>query len=59
MLMMGIGVMAENGTVPYSWFQTSFNVPNSWSGDNVIINFGAVDNEATVFVNVSNRPSST
>lgn len=57
--MMGIGVMAENGTVPYSWFQTSFNVPNSWSGDNVIINFGAVDNEATVFVNVSNRPSST
>ncbi len=36
----------------WSWYQTSFDVPSSWpSGNNVILNFGAVDYEATVFVN--------
>lgn len=35
----------------YSWFQTTFKVPSKWSGDNVLLNFGAVDYEATVFVN--------
>ncbi|KAF2204320.1 hypothetical protein GQ43DRAFT_364855 [Delitschia confertaspora ATCC 74209] len=34
-----------------SWYQTTFEVPSSWSGDRVILNFEAVDNEATVFVN--------
>lgn len=39
----------------YSWFQTSFDVPSSWPSDNsVILNFGAVDYEATVFVNGKN-----
>ncbi|KAL1592161.1 hypothetical protein SLS59_009817 [Nothophoma quercina] len=36
----------------YSWFQTSFDVPSDWpTSDRVLINFGAVDYEATVFVN--------
>ncbi|KAH4187142.1 hypothetical protein HBH42_163540 [Parastagonospora nodorum] len=39
----------------YSWYQTSFNVPSDWpTGDRVILNFGAVDYEATVFVNGKN-----
>lgn len=36
----------------YSWFQTSFNIPSDWQqGNHVVLNFGAVDYEATVFVN--------
>jgi beta-galactosidase/beta-glucuronidase len=36
----------------YSWFQTSFDVPSAWpTGNRVLLNFGAVDYEATVFVN--------
>ncbi|USP78982.1 glycoside hydrolase family 2 protein [Curvularia clavata] len=36
----------------WSWYQTSFDVPSSWpSGNSVILNFGAVDYEATIFVN--------
>jgi beta-galactosidase/beta-glucuronidase len=36
----------------WSWYQTTFEVPTSWPSDNsVILNFGAVDYEATVFVN--------
>ena len=51
------GVMAPvtaNGSVLYSWFRTTFDVPSDWEGDNVVINFGAVDYEATVFVNGQN-----
>lgn len=50
------GVMAPNGTAMNSWLQTTFDIPSSWQGDKVVINFGAVDNEATVFVNVSEPP---
>ncbi|KAJ5897493.1 hypothetical protein N7504_007781 [Penicillium tannophilum] len=35
----------------YSWFSTSFKVPKDWHGQNILLNFGAVDYEATVFVN--------
>lgn len=35
----------------YSWFSTSFKVPESWSDQRVLLNFAAVDYEATVFVN--------
>ncbi|QKX54330.1 uncharacterized protein TRUGW13939_01416 [Talaromyces rugulosus] len=37
----------------YSWFSTSFTVPSEWD-DNVLLNFGAIDYEATVFVNGHN-----
>jgi beta-galactosidase/beta-glucuronidase len=33
---------------------TNFTVPNEWDGQNVLLNFGAVDYEATVFVNGEN-----
>ena len=46
-------MQAPSGTAFYSWFQTTFDVPSDWSGSNININFGAVDNEATVFINVS------
>jgi beta-galactosidase/beta-glucuronidase len=35
----------------YSWFSTSFEVSPSWKGEKVLLNFGAVDYEATIFVN--------
>lgn len=35
----------------YSWFSNSFKVPSDWKGQNIELNFGAVDYEATVFVN--------
>ncbi|RAH83182.1 hydrolase [Aspergillus japonicus CBS 114.51] len=43
------GIQAKSAF--YSWFRTNFTVPSSWSGQNVLLNFGAVDYEATVFVN--------
>jgi len=39
----------------YSWLATSFSVPSAWNAeDRVLLNFGAVDYEATVFVNGQN-----
>ena len=36
----------------YSWYQTTFDIPSNWSReDRVLLNFGAVDYEATVYVN--------
>jgi beta-galactosidase/beta-glucuronidase len=35
----------------YSWFSTHFTVPSSWTGQQILLNFGAVDYEATVFIN--------
>ncbi|WVQ82771.1 hypothetical protein IAT38_004903 [Cryptococcus sp. DSM 104549] len=45
------GVMNSVGGSAFSWFQTTFNVPSDWQGQEVLINFGAVDYEATVFIN--------
>jgi beta-galactosidase/beta-glucuronidase len=36
----------------YNWYRTHFEVPSSWpEGNRVLLNFGAVDYETTVFVN--------
>ncbi|KAK6405859.1 hypothetical protein LTR81_019418 [Elasticomyces elasticus] len=35
----------------YSWLATSFNLPSTWKTERVLLNFAAVDYEATVFVN--------
>ncbi|KAF2278897.1 putative hydrolase [Westerdykella ornata] len=44
------GVMESNRL--YSWYRTHFDVPREWpAGNRVLLNFGAVDYEATVFVN--------
>ncbi len=33
------------------WYRRSFTVPTEWAGERVLLNFGAVDWEATVYVN--------
>ncbi len=33
------------------WYRRTFDVPKEWAGKHVMINFGAVDWEATVYVN--------
>ena len=38
----------------YSWLATSFDVPASFTSDRILLNFGAIDYEATVFVNGQN-----
>ncbi|KKK25315.1 hypothetical protein P175DRAFT_0553896 [Aspergillus ochraceoroseus IBT 24754] len=35
----------------YSWLSTNFTVPPRWQRQNILVNFGAVDYEATVFIN--------
>jgi beta-galactosidase/beta-glucuronidase len=47
----GAGIQGNNTL--YSWFSTSFTVPSEWN-ENVLLNFGAIDYEATVFVNGHN-----
>ncbi|WP_214073513.1 sugar-binding domain-containing protein [Mucilaginibacter sp. dw_454] len=33
------------------WYRRAFDLPATWKGKHVILNFGAVDHDATVFVN--------
>ncbi|MBL4676964.1 MAG: glycoside hydrolase family 2 [Mucilaginibacter sp.] len=33
------------------WYRRTFELPASWKGKDVLINFGAVDHDATVFIN--------
>jgi beta-galactosidase/beta-glucuronidase len=33
------------------WYRRSFTIPDHWSGKRMLLNFGAVDWEATVFLN--------
>jgi len=33
------------------WYRRSFEIPKAWNGKNVLVNFEAVDHQATVFVN--------
>jgi beta-galactosidase/beta-glucuronidase len=45
------GVMKPVGTDKALWYRRTFTVPESWSGRHVLLNFGAVDWEASVTVN--------
>ncbi len=42
------GIMAYK---PYMWYRTIFTVPSSWAGRRVVLRFGAVDWQTTVYVN--------
>jgi len=42
----GVGAHYE-----HSWYRRTFTIPSSWAGQRVLLNFGAVDWEATVWVN--------
>lgn len=45
------GVGRSVGTEKKLWYQRTFEVPAAWKGKNVLLHFGAVDWETTVFVN--------
>ena len=38
----------------YMWYRRNFTTPSNWNGQNVLLNFGAVDWQATVYVNGQN-----
>ncbi|MBL9134704.1 MAG: DUF4965 domain-containing protein [Verrucomicrobiales bacterium] len=45
------GVMKTVGAANRLWYRRTFEVPSSWAGRNVRLNFGAVDWRAEVWVN--------
>ncbi len=45
------GVMKEVGAQNELWYKREFTIPSNWQGKNVILNFGAVDWRADVFIN--------
>ncbi len=45
------GVQKEVGEKNELWYKRSFTVPSKWKGKDVVLNFGAVDWKAEVFVN--------
>ena len=47
-LMSGIG---DGSFHPCVWYQRSFEVPEGWGKKQILLNFGAVDYRATVWVN--------
>jgi hypothetical protein len=38
-------------TEPRSWYRRTFQVPNEWAGRRILLHFGAVNHEATVYLN--------
>ncbi|HEV8605675.1 MAG TPA: glycoside hydrolase family 2 TIM barrel-domain containing protein [Tepidisphaeraceae bacterium] len=45
------GVMKPVGAQNRLWYQRSFRLPETWKGQRILLHFGAVDWNATVFVN--------
>ena len=45
------GVMANVGETQRLWYSRKFEIPRGWRGKSVLLNFGAVDWDATVWVN--------
>ena len=45
------GVMKDVGEQNELWYKREFTIPSAWKGKNVVLNFGAVDWQADVFVN--------
>lgn len=45
------GVMKRVYETNRLWYRRTFTIPRGWKGKNVLLNFGAVDWEAKVFVN--------
>ena len=36
--------------IPCIWYQRTLTVPETWGGKNILLNFGAVDYDATIFI---------
>jgi beta-galactosidase/beta-glucuronidase len=45
------GVMKEVGDEHELWYKREFTVPSGWKGKNIVLNFGAADWKADVFIN--------
>lgn len=45
------GVQKKVGDQNAAWYSRAFEIPNAWSGKNILIHFGAVDWRTEVFVN--------
>jgi len=45
------GVMKEVGMQKELWYKRAFTVPANWKGKQIMLNFGAVDWKADVFIN--------
>lgn len=45
------GVQKEVGENNELWYKRSFTIPSKWKGQDIVLNFGAVDWKAEVFVN--------
>lgn len=45
------GVMQTVGPEQVLWYHTAFEVPESWSDDQIVLHFGAVDWRAEVWIN--------
>lgn len=45
------GVMKEVGDENELWYKREFTIPSAWKGKNIVLNFGAVDWKADVFIN--------
>ena len=45
------GIQKRVGENKELWYETTFTVPSGWKKKNVVLNFGAVDWEADVWVN--------
>lgn len=45
------GVMERVGADKVLWYHRTFEVPQSWEGQNILLNFGAVDWKAEVWIN--------
>lgn len=51
------GVGRRVGEASNLWYRRTFTVPKEWKGKRVLLHFGAVDWEATVFVNGKDFPT--
>ncbi len=45
------GVMKSVGAKNELWYQTGFRVPEEWTGKHILLNFGAVDWKADIWIN--------
>ena len=45
------GVMQKVGAANKLWYRRTFEIPKGWKGDKLLLHFGAVDWDTTVFVN--------
>ncbi|WP_416445159.1 glycoside hydrolase family 2 protein [Leeuwenhoekiella sp. A16] len=45
------GVMKNVGSENEVWYKTDFVIPKSWKGKNILLNFGAIDWQADIWLN--------